>query len=284
MKRGILIIEKLKIIKSNIRLLLGVIIISVIVSLGLLASYITWYQPLMAMEGPPYQPPSLQHPFGTDDLGGDIYTNVIYGIRTSLFVGVLSAVIAMVIGIMIGTLAGYYGGFIDDLLMRIVDMAFIIPQFLLALLIATILGPNIYNITLAIGVTSWPGIARMTRAMILSIKQLTFIEAARVIGLSDTRIIFSELLPNALPPIIPYIALQASSNVLVEAGLGFLGVSDPNVPSLGMLLNDAQQHILMNAWWMSLFPGIFLSLMILGFNLLGDGLIEYMNPRLRRAS
>jgi len=280
----ILLFHNLKKIFSNLnaRLLIGILLTGVLTILGILAPLITWYPPLVAMLGPPYQPPSFQHPFGTDDLGGDIYTNTIYGIRTSLIVGALSALIALIIGILIGSVAGYYGGFLEDLLMRITDMAFIIPQFLLALIIVTILGPNIYNIILAIGVTSWPGIARMTRATTLSVKQQTFIEAAKVLGLSDIKIIFSELLPNSLPPVIPYITLQISSNILVEAGLGFLGVSDPNVPSLGMLLNNAQQHILMNVWWMSVFPGVILSLMILGFNLLGDGLIEYMNPRLRR--
>jgi len=280
----ILLFHNLKKIFSNLnaRLLIGILLTGVLTILGISAPLITWYPPLAAMLGPPYQPPSFQHPFGTDDLGGDIYTNTIYGIRTSLIVGALSALIALIIGILIGSVAGYHGGFLEDLLMRITDMAFIIPQFLLALIIVTILGPNIYNIILAIGVTSWPGIARMTRATTLSVKQQTFIEAAKVLGLSDIKIIFSELLPNSLPPVIPYITLQISSNILVEAGLGFLGVSDPNVPSLGMLLNNAQQHILMNVWWMSVFPGVILSLMILGFNLLGDGLIEYMNPRLRR--
>jgi peptide/nickel transport system permease protein len=280
----ILLFHSLKKIFSNLnaRLLIGILLTGVLTILGISAPLITWYPPLTAMLGPPYQPPSFQHPFGTDDLGGDIYTNTIYGIRTSLIVGALSALIALIIGIIIGSVAGYYGGFLEDLLMRITDMAFIIPQFLLALIIVTILGPNIYNIILAIGVTSWPGIARMTRATTLSVKQQTFIEAAKVLGLSDIKIIFSELLPNSLPPVIPYITLQISSNILVEAGLGFLGISDPNVPSLGMLLNNAQRHILMNVWWMSVFPGVILSLMILGFNLLGDGLIVYMNPRLRR--
>jgi peptide/nickel transport system permease protein len=266
----------------NTRLIVGITLTCIIVILGILAPFITWYPPLTVMQGPPYQPPSLQYLFGTDDLGRDIYVNTIYGIRTSLIVGVLSALIATLIGILLGIIAGYYRGFLEDLLMRITDMAFIIPQFLLALIIVTTLGPNIYNIILAIGVTSWPGIARMTRATTLSVKQQTFIEAAKVLGLSDIKIISSELLPNSLPSVIPYITLQIGNNILVEAGLGFLGVSDPNVSSLGMLLNNAQQHILANAWWMSVFPGIFLSLMILGFNLLGDGLIEYMNPRLRR--
>lgn len=274
-------ISQTTVFSINARLTVGMILSLLVIIIGLSANIITWYPPLRTMIGSPFIPPNNQYLFGTDDLGRDIYTNVIYGIRTSLLVGVLSTSIALIIGIILGALAGYYGGFLGDALMRITDMAFIIPSFLLALVIVTILGPNILNIILAIGVTSWPGIARMTRASVLSVKEQTFVEAAKVLGMSDKQIIFFEILPNAIPFVIPYIMLQMSSNILIEAGLGFLGVSDPNVSSLGMMLNNAQQYLL-TAWWMSVFPGLALSIMIISFNLLGDGLIEYMNPRLRR--
>jgi peptide/nickel transport system permease protein len=224
--------------------------------------------------------PNPQYPFGTDDLGRDIYTNVIYGMRTSLLIGVSSIIIAVIVGSLIGIIAGYYGGLLGDFLMRITDMTLIIPRFLLALVIAAIFGQRFQNIILAIGIVSWPGIARMIRAEFLSIKERPFVEAARAVGLTDRRIIL-EILPNAVPTIIPYVVLEISSAILTEAGLSFLGVGDPNVPSLGFLLNNAQQF-LRTAWWMAFFPGLVLSILVVGLNLLGDGLIEHMNPRLRK--
>lgn len=267
--------------RLNPRLMAGTISISIIIFIALLAPLITWHPPLKSLIGNPFTPPNLQHPFGTDDLGRDIYTNVVYGLRTSLIIGVSSVVIALLIGVIIGVIAGYYPGIIEDVLMRLTDMTLILPQFLLALVIVAIFGQSFQNIILAIGIVSWPGIARMVRAEFLSIKERPFIEAARAVGLSDVRIIFSEILPNAIPAVIPYIVLQVNTAILVEAGLGFLGVGDPNVPSLGLMLNTAQQY-LTRSWWMALFPGLVLSFLVIALNLLGDGLIEHMNPRLRK--
>ncbi|MEM0239720.1 MAG: ABC transporter permease, partial [Ignisphaera sp.] len=244
------------------------------------APQITWYPPLKTLVGQPLSPPNLRNLFGTDDLGRDVYTDTIYGLRTTLLVGILSTLIALAIGVVIGAIAGYHGGVLGEILMRVADMAFIIPSFLLALLIAMILGPNIQNILLAIGVTSWPGIARITRAEVLRVREQPFIEAAKALGLDSWRITFKHIMPNVIPIITPYIALQAGNNMLIEAGLGFLGVSDPNIPSLGRLLNIAQQY-LTTAWWIAVFPGLFLAVTIITFNMLGDGLIDYINPRIR---
>ncbi|MCX8193024.1 MAG: ABC transporter permease [Nitrososphaeria archaeon] len=249
--------------------------------MAIFAPFITWHPPLKTLVGNPFTVPNNHYPFGTDDLGRDIYSNVIYGLRTSLIVGLSSVAIAVAIGTLIGVLAGYYRGLLEDLLMRITDMTLILPQFLLALIIVAIFGQNFQNIILAIGVVSWPGIARMIRAEFLSIRERPFVEAAKAIGLSDTKIIFSEILPNAIPAVIPYVILQVNAAILIEAGLGFLGIADPNVPSLGLMLNTAQQY-LMSAWWMAVFPGIMLSFIVIGLNLLGDGLVEYLNPRLRK--
>jgi len=270
-----------KVIQSNSRLQVGLIIVTLIIIIGVIAPLITWYPPLKTLVNTPFTFPNLNNPFGTDDLGRDIYTNVVYGIRTSLLIGVLSTSLSLIIGIIIGAIAGYRGGILGDILMRITDMAFIIPSFLLALLIATIIGPTIQNIIIAIGITSWPGVARMTRAEFLRIKERLFIEAAKASGVSDKRIILFHIMPNAMPSVIPYITLQISNNILIEAGLSFLGVGDPNVPSLGLMLNNAQEY-LTSAWWLAFFPGLALSLIIIGFNLLGDGLIDYMNPRLKK--
>ncbi|MEM3730485.1 MAG: ABC transporter permease [Candidatus Bathyarchaeia archaeon] len=267
-------------LRSNLRLTSGLILILFIILVGLLAPVITWYPPLKTLVGGSLLPPNLQHPFGTDDLGRDIYTNVIYGIRTSFLVGVSSVLIAVILGSLIGLAAGYYGGLIEDLLMRITDMTLIMPRFLLALIITAIFGQSFQNIILAIGIVGWPGIARMMRAEFLSIKERPFVEAAKATGLSDRQIIL-EILPNAIPAIVPYVVLEISSAILTEAGLGFLGVGDPNVPSLGLMLNNAQQF-LRRAWWMAFFPGLVLCIIVVGLNLFGDGLIEYLNPRLRK--
>jgi peptide/nickel transport system permease protein len=266
--------------RLNPRLISGFSLVLIIILVGLAAPIITWYPPLRTLVGAAFMPPNPQYPFGTDDLGRDIYTNVMYGVRTSLLVGVSSIIIALIVGSLIGIMAGYYGGLLGDFLMRITDMTLIIPRFLLALVIAAIFGQRFQNIILAIGIVSWPGIARMIRAEFLSIKERPFVEAARAVGLIDRQIIL-EILPNAIPTIIPYVVLEISSAILTEAGLSFLGVGDPNVPSLGLLLNNAQQY-LRTAWWMAFFPGLVLSILVVGLNLLGDGLIEHMNPRLRK--
>jgi peptide/nickel transport system permease protein len=273
-------LKRIRKIQLNARLLFGFSLVSFIVILGLAAPIITSYPPLKTLVGGRFISPNAQHFFGTDDLGRDIYTNVIYGVRTSLLIGASSILIAVVVGSLIGIIAGYYGGVIEDLLMRVTDMTLIIPRFLLALIIVAIFGQRLQNIILAIGVVSWPGIARMMRAEFLSVKERPFVEAARALGLSDRQIIF-EILPNVIPTIIPYIILEISSAILTEAGLSFLGIGDPNVPSLGLLLNNAQQY-LRTAWWMATFPGLVLSLIVVGINLLGDGLIEQMSPRLRK--
>lgn len=267
--------------KLNARLKAGIVIVSIVTFVAVLAPFITWNPPLRTLTGNPFTTPTPNHPFGTDDLGRDIYSNVIYGIRTSLIVGFSAVAISVTIGTLVGMLAGYYGGRLEDLLMRATDVTLILPQFLLALVIVAIFGQTFTNIIIAIGIVSWPGIARMMRAEFLSIKERSFVEVAKAIGLPDSKIIVGEILPNAFPTVIPYVILQINSAILIEAGLGFLGVADPNVPSLGLMLNTAQQY-LMVAWWMAVFPGIMLSIIVIGLNLLGDGLIEYLNPRLRK--
>jgi len=276
-----LVYKTSKVFRLNPRFTVGFIIVLVVIILALVAPFITWYPPLKTLVGKPFTPPVALQPFGVDDLGRDIYTNVLYGIRTSLIVGVSSVTISLAIGILIGVIAGYYSGLLEDVLMRITDMALIIPQFLLALVIVAIFGQNFQNIIIAIGIVSWPGIARIMRAEFLSIKERPFVEAAKAVGLTDVKIIFEEILPNAIPAIIPYAVLQVNTAILVEAGLGFLGIADPNVPSLGLMLNTAQQY-LVRAWFMAFFPGLVLSIIVIGLNLLGDGLIEYLNPRLRK--
>jgi peptide/nickel transport system permease protein len=267
-------------ILSMKRALSGFILLAAILSAASAAPLITWFPPQKTLVGEPFQPPNSRHPFGTDDTGKDIYTNLIYGARISLLVGFTAATIAATIGILVGALSGYYGGKLDGLLMRVTEMFLILPAFLLALLITAIFGQDIRNIILAIAVVSWPGAARLIRAEFLSIKQRPFIEAAKALGASDIQIIFGEILPNAIRPLIPYFILQVGTAILIEAGLGFLGASDPNLPSWGSMLNNAQRF-LRTAWWMALFPGLALTLTVLSLNFIGESISDYLNPRLR---
>ena len=265
---------------STRRALFGFILLFAIIFVALAAPFITWFPPLKTMVGKVFAPPNFTHLFGSDDLGRDIYTNVVYGARTSLMVGLISVTISVMIGVLIGALSGYYGGKLGDLLMMMAEMFLVIPTFLLALIITAIFGRDVPIIILAIAIASWPGAARLMRAEFLSIKERPFIEAARTMGLSNTRIIFGEILPNAISALIPYSTLQVGTAILIEAGLSFLGVGDPNVPSWGSMLNNAQRF-LRTSWWMAFFPGIALTITVLSLNLIGEALYDYLNPRLR---
>lgn len=225
--------------------------------------------------------PSAKHPLGTDDLGRDIYTGVVKGSRVSLTVGFLSALISTFIGILIGGFAGYFGGRSENVLMRISDFFLIIPRFFLAMLVIVLFGASLLNIIVVIGITSWPGTARLARAEFLSLRELEYVESARVLGASNMRIIFSEILPNAAPPIIVNSAISMSTAVLIEAGLSFLGLGDPSLVSWGSLLRNAQSFLRV-AWWLAFFPGLCILLTAWGLNLIGDGLNDALNPRLRR--
>jgi len=275
------VMQSLTVFWSDKKALVGLALFVSILITTLAAPLITWFPALKTLVGMPFEPPTLGHLFGTDDLGRDIYSNVIYGGRTSLFVGLSSVIAAVTVGVLIGAFAGYHRGGLGDLLMRMTDMFLVIPRFLLALVIVAMFGQTILNIVLAISITGWPGAARLVRAEFLSIRERPFVEAARAMGLPDRPIIFGEILPNAIPIIIPYSVLEVGTSILIEAGLSFLGVGDPNVPSWGLMLNNAQQY-LTTAWWIALFPGLMLSLTVLGLNLLGDALNEYLNPRMRK--
>jgi peptide/nickel transport system permease protein len=257
----------------------GLALFIIMVLLGLIG-------PLLANSGPfsiaggRLRPPSAQFPFGTDQAGRDILTGVLYGIRTSLMVGVVSVLIAVSIGILVGALSGYYRGRVDDLLMRIAEIFQVMPRFILALVIVAIFGASIWGIIFVIGILSWAEIARLLRAEFLTIRERPFVTAARAYGASDFQIIVSEILPNALTPVIVAGSLQLASAVLLEAGLSFIGVGDPTVMSLGTMLNAAQQY-LRYAWWTAVFPGGAICLVTLGIALISDGLNDALNPRLK---
>lgn len=226
------------------------------------------------------KPPSRAHPLGTDDFGRDVLSRVLYGGRVSILVGVIVAGVTTLTGVIFGALAAFYRR-LDNLIMRAMDVLMAFPEILLALGVVAILGPQLVNIMIALIITFTPRPARVVRGVILGLKQQEFVEAARTVGARDLRIITHHLLPNSLAPLLVQQTYILAIAILAESALNFLGVGvPPEVPTLGGILSDARVH-LRNAPWMSLFPGTFITLLVLGFNLLGDGLRDVLDPRMR---
>jgi len=226
------------------------------------------------------QSPNWAHPFGTDDLGRDVLTRILYGARVSLLVGFLAVGIATLIGIVIGALAGYYGRWVDGVLMRFVDLMLCFPAFFLILAVIAFLEPSIWNIMIIIGLTSWMGVARLVRAEFLSLRERDFVLAARALGASDRRVIFRHILPNALSPVLVSATLGVAGAILTESALSFLGIGvQPPTPSWGNMLIAGKQT-LGTAWWLSVFPGLAILFTVLGYNLLGEGIRDALDPRI----
>jgi peptide/nickel transport system permease protein len=227
-------------------------------------------------------PPSSTHFFGTDDLGRDVCSRMIWGARISLAVGFVSVGISTLIGITLGALAGYYGKFVDIIIMRFVDIMLCIPGFFLILAVIAFLGPNIFNIMIIIGLTSWMGVARLVRAEFLSLKEREFVLGAKASGASDFRIIFIHILPNALSPVFISAVLGVAAAVLLESSLSFLGLGiQPPTPSWGNILTEGKSNIEI-AWWLSVFPGLAILITVLGYNLLGEGLRDALDPKFKK--
>ncbi len=227
------------------------------------------------------QAPSREHPFGTDDLGRDILSRVVLGASVSLRVGFLAVGIALVAGSVIGLLAGFYGRWVDDVLMRVMDMLFAFPAVLLAIAILAVRGPGAGNTALAIGIVYVPIFARVTRASVLGVREEVYVRASRSVGASDLRLLTRHVLPNAAPPIIVQTSISLAFAVLAEAALSFLGLgTQPPNPSWGLMLAEGRGFIDI-AWWLAFFPGMAIFLTVLCFNLLGDGLRDVLDPRQR---
>jgi len=245
------------------------------------------FAPLIAICDPAYidaknilSPPSKNHFFGTDTLGRDIFSRIVYGSRISLSVGFIAVGIAVLIGIFFGSIAGYYGGRIDYLVMRFVDIMLCFPTLFLILAVIAILEPSILNIMVVIGLTGWMGVARLIRAEILTLKERDYIAASRVMGAGDSWIILRHLIPNAAGPVLVSATLGVGGAILTESALSFLGIGvQPPTPSWGNILMDGKSTLGV-AWWLTLYPGIFILLTVLSYNLLGEGLRDILEPRI----
>ena len=227
------------------------------------------------------EPPSRAHLFGTDDLGRDNLSRMIYGSRVSLLVGFVAVGISTFVGIILGSIAGYYGGTLEKVIMRFVDTMLSIPTFFLILAVIAFLGPSIWNIMVVIGLTSWMGVTRFVRAEFLSLKEREFVLAARALGASDARIIVRHILPNALSPVFVSAVLGVAGAILTESVLSFLGIGiQPPTASWGNMLTAGKDNIEI-AWWLSVFPGLAILITVLAYNLLGEGIRDAIDPRLK---
>ncbi|HNR12846.1 MAG TPA: ABC transporter permease [Thermodesulfobacteriota bacterium] len=226
-------------------------------------------------------PPSAQHLMGTDDLGRDVLSRIIWGARVSLLVGFVAVGISVSVGIILGALAGYYGGSIDSMIMRFVDVMLCFPTFFLILAVIAFWEPSIWKIMLVIGLTSWMGVTRLIRAEFLTLKERDYVQAARAVGGKDLRIIFRHILPNSLAPVLVNATLGIAAAILVESSLSFLGIGiQPPEPSWGNMLTAGKDNIEI-AWWLSFFPGFAIFITVMGYNMLGEGIRDSIDPRLR---
>jgi len=248
---------------------------------AIFADQIAPYDPLKT-SNETFQSPSPKFLFGTDDLGRDVFSGVIYGAQTSILVGISVALLSGIIGVMVGAVAGFAGGVWDDLLMRLTELFLIPPQFFLALVIAALFGSSVFNIILILTVTGWTTMARLVRAEVLSLKERSFVEASKAMGASPTRILFHDILPNASPLIITKMVLTVGGVILIEAGLEFVGLGDANHISWGYMLHNGQ-HFIRDGWWIIAFPSLALAALVLSLNIVGDALNSALNPKTRSA-
>jgi peptide/nickel transport system permease protein len=260
----------------------GLAVIGLVLLLALGASLIAPYNPSQMQPAGILAAPSLQHPLGTDAIGRDVLSRIVHGARVSILAGVVSVGFALTVGVLIGLVAGYYGGWVDDLLMRLIDAIYSFPALLLALAITAVLGPGLTNAMLAVGVVFTPSFARLVRGQALSVREREFVMAARVTGARAGRIMAVHIWPNVTAPIIVQASLQVAAAIVVEAGLSFLGLGvQPPTPSWGSMLKEGYQYM-EQAPWLAFAPGAAIFLTVLAFNLFGDGLRHALDPRLSR--
>jgi len=269
-------------LRRNRAALVGLTVIVVEILLSLSAQWISPYDPLDQDVTAALQPPSAQHLLGTDDVGRDMLSRILFGSQISLRVGLISVSIAGVIGVSLGIAAGFYGGWFDDIVMRLIDVLLAFPGILLALTIIAILGPGLTNVMVAVGIGSIPSYCRVARGSTLSVRSRDYVMSARVIGCHDARIMFQYILPNVLPAVLVLATLGIAGAILTASGLSFLGLgAQPPTPEWGAMLTAGRTY-LRQSWWFATFPGLAIMLTVLCINLLGDGLRDALDPKLRR--
>jgi peptide/nickel transport system permease protein len=256
----------------------GLAIVGVTVLVALCAPWLAPFSPFALQQGV-LQPPGSHYWFGTDQVGRDVLSNLIYGSRVALIFAIGVAGISLIIGVILGSIAGYFGGWIDDVLSRVVEVFLMIPQFILVVTVVALFGNNILYTMIIVGLTIWPTNAKITRAQVLTLKQRTFVRAVAASGAGHGRILFRHILPNGVHPVVANSTLQMAHAILFEASISFFGLGDPSFVSWGQLLFLANLH--RSAWWMALFPGLCIIVLVLGFNFVGDGINAALNPRLQ---
>ena len=258
----------------------GLIILFLVILMAVIANWIYPDDPFRLAGKPMSSPGTNGFLLGSDTLGRDVAAGIAHGAKTSILIGLLATIAAVFIGIIFGALAGYYGGVIDDVLMRVTEIFQTIPSFVFAILLVAIMKPSIESIVIAITVVSWPAVARLVRGEFMSLKNREFVQACHTLGMNDSRIMMREILPNCLSPVIVIGSLMVATAILIESGLAFLGLGDPNIMSWGFQIG-AGRTMLRSAWWVCTFPGIAILITVLAINLVGEGLNDAFNPRLR---
>ncbi|KQU52512.1 ABC transporter permease [Bosea sp. Leaf344] len=260
---------------------IGLLLLLLVLAAAISAGWLYPRDPL-ALAGRPLLWPleNPRFPLGTDNSGRDIAAQIFHGARISLLIGLVATTISILIGITVGALAGYYGGWVDTLLMRVTEAFQTLPNFLLLLVLVAVFGSTLATVTVAIGIVSWPASARLTRAEFLSLRSREFVQAGRTLGLRDAKLIFGEILPNALPPVIVYASVVMAIAILLESALAFLKLSDPNVASWGNLIGIGRD-VLRVQWYVSAIPGVAILITVLAVSLVGQGLNDALNPRLK---
>jgi peptide/nickel transport system permease protein len=263
--------------------LIGLVLILILLVVAVVGPYVAPYGPYATNPLNKLQGPSGTHPFGTDNLGRDLLTRILYGARISVTIAIIVLVVSGGLGTMIGIVSGYFGGGVDNLLMRITDLFLAFPRLILAMAIAAALGRDLRNVVLAVAFTSWTIFARLARGQALAVKQQDYVEAARATGATRRRILFVHVLPMCISPVIIQGTIAMGGIILTVAGLGFIGFgAQPPTPEWGVMVSDGRNY-LPTAWWACVFPGLAILFTVLGFNLLGDGIRDILDPRMRRS-